>query len=41
MAFSLVYLGEHYFVDVAAGTVLAIGAWVLSARLRRDDDALR
>jgi membrane-associated phospholipid phosphatase len=33
MAFVLVYLGEHYFVDAAAGAFVALGAWHLAARL--------
>jgi membrane-associated phospholipid phosphatase len=33
MAFALVYLGEHYFVDAAAGALVALGAWRFAARL--------
>jgi membrane-associated phospholipid phosphatase len=31
MGLALIYLGEHYLVDVLAGTVLALGVWKLSA----------
>lgn len=30
MGFSLIYLGEHYFVDVTAGTLITIYAWYAS-----------
>jgi membrane-associated phospholipid phosphatase len=33
MAFALVYLGEHYFVDAAAGALVALGAWRFAARI--------
>ena len=33
MGFALVYLGEHYVVDVLAGIVFAAGAWVVALRL--------
>ena len=33
MAFSLVYAGEHYVVDVAAGTILALVAWRVASRI--------
>ncbi len=33
MGFSLIYLGEHYLVDVLAGAVLAVGvAWWVGNR---------
>jgi membrane-associated phospholipid phosphatase len=32
MGFSLVYLGEHYVIDLAVGSVLAVGAWNLLPR---------
>lgn len=32
MAFTLMYAAEHYFVDAAAGTVLAFSAWWLAPR---------
>jgi membrane-associated phospholipid phosphatase len=28
MAFALVYLGEHYVVDIIAGVALAVVAWL-------------
>jgi membrane-associated phospholipid phosphatase len=33
MGFSLMYLGEHYFVDVAAGAVTASVAMLIGSRL--------
>ena len=33
MGFSLVYLGEHYFTDVAAGVVVAVACWHLVRHL--------
>jgi membrane-associated phospholipid phosphatase len=36
MAFALVYLGEHFVLDVAAGLVCAVAAAVASGVLRRD-----
>lgn len=32
MAFSLMYLGEHYLVDLLAGAFLGVGAWVVARR---------
>jgi membrane-associated phospholipid phosphatase len=32
MAFALVYLGEHYAVDLIAGAVIAGGAWAVASR---------
>ncbi len=31
MAFTLVYLGEHYFSDIVAGFVLALASWLIVA----------
>jgi membrane-associated phospholipid phosphatase len=31
--FAVVYLGEHYVIDILLGDVLAIGAWWLSGRI--------
>jgi membrane-associated phospholipid phosphatase len=41
MGFALVYLGEHYVIDVAAGAVLAVAAWaaVLAAERRHSGRA--
>jgi membrane-associated phospholipid phosphatase len=35
MAFSLVYTGEHYVVDVLVGWVLAVGVTVAAGRIER------
>ncbi|HLF79544.1 MAG TPA: phosphatase PAP2 family protein [Dehalococcoidia bacterium] len=35
MGFALVYLGEHYFVDVLAGIVIGFLAWAVVQGLRR------
>jgi membrane-associated phospholipid phosphatase len=34
MGFSLVYLGEHYLIDVLAGAALALGCWYGTGRSR-------
>ena len=34
MALALIYLGEHYAVDVLAGIAVALAAWLASERLR-------
>lgn len=41
MAFSVVYLGEHYAVDAAAGLATAVMAWAASRRLLEWWDARR
>jgi membrane-associated phospholipid phosphatase len=33
MALALIYLGEHYAVDVLAGIAVALVAWLASGRL--------
>ncbi len=33
MALALVYLGEHYAVDVLAGVLVALAAWLAAQRL--------
>jgi membrane-associated phospholipid phosphatase len=33
LGFGLVYLGEHYLVDLAAGLALAEGIWRVAPRL--------
>jgi membrane-associated phospholipid phosphatase len=33
LGFGLVYLGEHYVVDLIAGLALAEGIWRVAARL--------
>ena len=35
MGFALVYLGEHYVIDVAAGVAFAVAVWWLVAALER------
>jgi membrane-associated phospholipid phosphatase len=35
MGFTLVYMGEHYVVDVLAGVAFAAGSWVVALRLWR------
>jgi membrane-associated phospholipid phosphatase len=35
MWFAVVYLGDHYVVDLAAGVVFAVAAWAASGRLLR------
>jgi membrane-associated phospholipid phosphatase len=35
MGFALVYLGEHYVIDVAAGAVLAVAVWSLVVAVER------
>ena len=35
MMFALVYLGEHYFVDIAAGIAAAWACWWLGGRVLR------
>ncbi len=37
MGFPLVYLGEHYVVDLLAGLLTAIVAWKLAARWSHAD----
>jgi membrane-associated phospholipid phosphatase len=39
MALALVYLGEHYAVDLIAGIVVAVGAWAFASRRFSDDRA--
>src|SRR5581483_935813 len=44
MSFAVVYLGEHYVIDVIAGTWLAAAAWALADRVlagRQDTAAAR
>lgn len=40
MAFSLVYLGEHYVTDVVAGVIVASVAVYVAKRVRRPADAM-
>ncbi len=35
MGFSLVYLGEHYVVDLLAGLIIALLAWRMASRVER------
>ena len=40
MAFSLVYLGEHYVVDLLAGAAMAAAIWKLAHRVGEHADEL-
>ena len=41
MWFTIVYLGDHYVVDVLAGVLVALVGWTLSGRLLRPGGSLR
>jgi membrane-associated phospholipid phosphatase len=39
MGAALIYLGEHYLVDIAAGVLIALGAWYLAGRMDQGSPA--